>query len=69
MTPTSLLEESNRSIYEDEETKVKEEDGGFSRRNAVSMESGRNLTNQREQSMALNSEGIEVCIFLYYIFF
>nr|GMD92635.1 Trichohyalin like [Ipomoea batatas] len=59
MTPTSLLEESNRTIFEDEETKIKEEDGGFSRRNAISTESGRNLTNQREQSMALNSEGIE----------
>lgn len=60
MTPTSLLEETNKSSYLDEETRYKEEDGGFSQRNAVSTNSGRNLTNQREQSMALNSEGLEV---------
>ncbi|XP_059647912.1 uncharacterized protein LOC132294172 [Cornus florida] len=59
MTPTSLLEESNRSIYRDEEIKLKEEDGGFSKRNAVSTDTGKNLTNQRELSMALNSEGLE----------
>ncbi|KAL3538771.1 hypothetical protein ACH5RR_002137 [Cinchona calisaya] len=59
MTPTSLLEESNKSTYGGEETKFREEDGGFSRANAVSTNPGRNLTNQREQSMALNSEGLE----------
>ncbi|KAG5625289.1 hypothetical protein H5410_010507 [Solanum commersonii] len=59
MNPTSLLEETNTNIKEDEETKSMEEDGGFYRRNALSTDSGRNLTNQREQSMALNSEGLE----------
>ncbi|KAL3350421.1 hypothetical protein AABB24_023074 [Solanum stoloniferum] len=59
MTPTSLLEETNTNIKDDEETKSREEDGGFYRRNALSTDSGRNLTNQREQSMALNSEGLE----------
>lgn len=59
MTPTSLLEETNTNTKEDEETISREEDGGFYRRNALSTDSGRNLTNQREQSMALNSEGLE----------
>ncbi|KAK4340141.1 hypothetical protein RND71_041603 [Anisodus tanguticus] len=59
MTPTSLLEERNTNIKEDEVTNSREEDGGFYRRNALSTDSGRNLTNQREQSMALNSEGLE----------
>ncbi|CAH9091130.1 unnamed protein product [Cuscuta epithymum] len=58
MTPTSLLEESNKKIYESGTT-IKEEDGNLFRKSAVSTESGRNLYNQREQSMALNSEGIE----------
>lgn len=62
MTPTSLLEETNTNTKEDEETISREEDGGFYRRNALSTDSGRNLTNQREQSMALNSEGLEVGI-------
>lgn len=60
MTPTSLLEETNTNTKEDEETISREEDRGFYRRNALSTDSGRNLTNQREQSMALNSEGLEV---------
>ncbi|KAJ8572438.1 hypothetical protein K7X08_008949 [Anisodus acutangulus] len=59
MTPTSLLKETNTNIKEDEKTNSREEDGGFYRRNALSTDSGRNLTNQREQSMALNSEGLE----------
>ncbi|CAN4112072.1 unnamed protein product [Withania somnifera] len=59
MNPTSLLEETNTNIKEDEETNSREEDGGFYRRNALSTDSGRNLTKQREQSMALNSEGLE----------
>ncbi|CAN4107820.1 unnamed protein product [Withania somnifera] len=59
MNPTSLLEETKTNIKEDEETNSREEDGGFYRRNALSTDSGRNLTNQREQSMALNSEGLE----------
>ncbi|CAK9137927.1 unnamed protein product [Ilex paraguariensis] len=58
MTPTSLLDESSRSIS-GEEIKIKEEDGGSSRRNTVSTEFGRNVSNQREVSMSLNSEGLE----------
>lgn len=54
MTPTSLLEEtrSTNIIY-------KEEDGGFSNRNAVSTDLEKSLANQRERSMELNSEGLE----------
>ncbi|GAA0167623.1 hypothetical protein LIER_22511 [Lithospermum erythrorhizon] len=59
MTPTSLLEETKRSVYEDGDNTSKEEERGASSRNAVSTDSGRNLFNQREQSMALNSEGLE----------
>ncbi|GMP38631.1 hypothetical protein CsSME_00009801 [Camellia sinensis var. sinensis] len=59
MTPTSLLEESNRSIYGDEEIKLKEEEGGYSKRNAVSTDYEKALSNQRERSIALNSEGLE----------
>lgn len=59
ITPTSLLEESNRNNIEEEII----EDGGdrmFSKRNAVATGSDKSMTNQREQSMALNSEGLEV---------
>ncbi|KAJ4716097.1 putative Tubulin alpha-6 chain [Melia azedarach] len=60
MTPTSLLEDTSRTDYGlDDETKLKEEDRGFSRRNAVSAELEKSLDNQRERSMALNSEGLE----------
>ncbi|XP_071930984.1 uncharacterized protein [Coffea arabica] len=59
MTPASLLEEKTKSGYVGQETTSREEDGGFSRANAVSTNPERNLTNQREQSMALNSEGLE----------
>ncbi|KAI3827932.1 hypothetical protein L1987_02021 [Smallanthus sonchifolius] len=58
MTPTSILEES-RSILQDENITYKEEDGGFSNRNAVSKDLEKSLSNQRERSMALNSEGLE----------
>lgn len=60
MTPTSLLEEKNRS-ERDEEIKFKEEDGGwsYSRRNGITTGAETNLTDQREKSMALNSEGLE----------
>lgn len=60
MNRTSLLKESNKSSYGGEETKYREEDGGFSRANAVSTNPERGVMNQREQSMALNSEGLEV---------
>ncbi|XP_058190504.1 uncharacterized protein LOC131307822 isoform X2 [Rhododendron vialii] len=58
MTPTSLLEETDRSV-KDEEIKLKEEEGGYSKRNAVSTDYEKSLSNQRERSMALNSEGLE----------
>ncbi|CAI9784607.1 unnamed protein product [Fraxinus pennsylvanica] len=59
MTPTSLLEEKNRSIESNDQMKFKEEGRSFSCRNAVRTDSEINLFNQREQSMALNSEGLE----------
>ncbi|EYU37543.1 hypothetical protein ABFS82_02G047300 [Erythranthe guttata] len=61
MTPTSLLEEKNRSSNEEEEIKFREEDGGwsYSRRNGVTTGAEADLSNQREKSMALNSEGLE----------
>lgn len=58
MTPTSLLEES-WSTLKDENITYKEEDGGFSNRNAVSTDLEKSLLNQRERSTALNSEGLE----------
>lgn len=63
MTPTSLLEES-WSTLKDENITYKEEDGGFSNRNAVSTDLEKSLLNQRERSISLNSEGLEVAIFL-----
>ncbi|KAF2320776.1 hypothetical protein GH714_030672 [Hevea brasiliensis] len=60
MTPTSLLEDTNRGSYGvEDEIKLGEEDRGFCKRNAVSTEFGQSLSNQRERSMALNSEGLE----------
>ncbi len=65
MTPTSLLEETKRSTNGlDNEINLKEGDRGFSNRNAVSTEIEKSLSNQRERSMALNSEGLEVDTFL-----
>lgn len=58
MTPTSLLEE-NQSTLKDKNIIYKEEDGGFSNRNVVSTDLEKSLSNQRERSMALNSEGLE----------
>nr|GEW48951.1 homeobox protein like [Tanacetum cinerariifolium] len=58
MTPTSLLEES-WSTLKDENVTYKEEDGGFSNRNAVSTDLEKSLLNQRERSISLNSEGLE----------
>ncbi|KAK4777561.1 hypothetical protein SAY87_017748 [Trapa incisa] len=57
MAPTSILEETKRVNDGSDEEFQGERD--FSRRNAVSTEPETNLTNQREQSMALNSEGLE----------
>ncbi|XP_028061667.1 uncharacterized protein LOC114265128 [Camellia sinensis] len=59
MNLTSLLEESNSSIYGDEEIKFMEEEGGSSKRNAVSTDYEKSLSNQRERSVALNSEGLD----------
>lgn len=60
MTPTSLLEEKKRNNYGlENEINLEEEDRGFSNRNAVSTELEKSLSNQRERSMALNSEGLE----------
>ncbi|KAM3742648.1 hypothetical protein ACB098_07G083800 [Castanea mollissima] len=60
MTPTSLLEEKQRNNYGlENEISLEEEDRGNSNRNAVSTELEKSLSNQRERSMALNSEGLE----------
>ncbi|XP_057464905.1 uncharacterized protein LOC130754681 isoform X2 [Actinidia eriantha] len=58
MNPTSLLEESKKGVYADDETKLKEE-GGYSKRNALTTDYEKSLSDQRERSMALNSEGLE----------
>ncbi|CAN1760753.1 hypothetical protein LINPERHAP1_LOCUS7651 [Linum perenne] len=47
MTPASLLEESKKGA------------GVGAKRNAVQTEIDKGLSNQRERSMALNSEGLE----------
>ncbi|KAG6409013.1 hypothetical protein SASPL_132042 [Salvia splendens] len=62
MTPTSLLEEKNKGVVREEEMKFREEDGGwgYSRRNGTTTGAETNLTGQRETSMALNSEGLEM---------
>lgn len=69
MTPTSLLEDTNRgSNGVEDEIKLGEEDRGFSKRNAVSTEFDQSLSNQRKRSMSLSSEGLEVnCVFLFLI--
>ncbi|XP_068657623.1 uncharacterized protein [Aristolochia californica] len=61
MTPT-LLEDSNRSLYglPEDELKVKEDDRSIPKRNGViSADFEKSLSNQRERSVALNSEGLE----------
>lgn len=61
MNPTSLLEDYKQSSNVlDEEVYVNEEDRGSPKRSAVSTNIERGLENQRERSMALNSEGLEV---------
>lgn len=68
MTPTSLLEESNRgSSYGlgEKEMELKEESGGARNRGQVkrngvaSVEFEKGVSDQRKRSMALNSEGLE----------
>ncbi|KAK9134162.1 hypothetical protein Syun_013492 [Stephania yunnanensis] len=58
MNPTSLLDDRNRKVL-DGELNFKEDDRGSLNRNTVSTEVEKNLYNQRERSMALNSEGLE----------
>lgn len=60
MNPTSLLEDNNRNIGLEEDIKVKEDDRVVLERNAVMTDVNISLSNQRERSMALNSEGLEV---------
>ncbi|PIA55146.1 hypothetical protein AQUCO_00800106v1 [Aquilegia coerulea] len=59
MTSSSLLEDKKSNVYEPEELKINEEDRIFSRRSAVSTNIEKDLSNQRERSMQLNSEGLE----------
>ncbi|KAF6142165.1 hypothetical protein GIB67_037083 [Kingdonia uniflora] len=62
MTPTSILEESNKgkSMYElDQEMDLNEDDRGFSKKKVVPTDFEKAPSNQREISMALNSEGLE----------
>ncbi|KAH7518146.1 hypothetical protein FEM48_Zijuj09G0140800 [Ziziphus jujuba var. spinosa] len=59
MTPTSLLEDTNRTDYGPNDETSKQE-RAFSQKNAVSTEEvERSLLNQKERSMMLNSEGLE----------
>ena len=64
MTPTSLLEDYKQSDFgvDEEEMYLNEEDRRrpFQNRNSVSTNVEGSLDNQRERSMALNSEGLEV---------
>lgn len=68
MTPTSLLEDYKQGdVGVDEEMNLNGEDRGFPKRNAVSTNVNRSLDNQREISMALNSEGLEVDTSSYFV--
>ncbi|KVI10849.1 uncharacterized protein LOC112506994 [Cynara cardunculus var. scolymus] len=58
MTPTSLLDES-WTASNNKEMMFKDEDGNISSSNNVSTDFEKSLSNQRERSMALNSEGLE----------
>ncbi|KAF7142569.1 hypothetical protein RHSIM_Rhsim05G0093200 [Rhododendron simsii] len=62
MTPISLLEESNRSIFWDDEMNFKEEERGYSKRNAVTTDYEKGLYAESEPSTALNS-GLKVGTF------
>ncbi|CAN0920870.1 hypothetical protein LINGRAHAP2_LOCUS32309 [Linum grandiflorum] len=63
MTPTSLLEETKTGagfgVDDDDVMKLGDGDRVGSKRNAVQTEIDKSLSNQRERSMALNSEGLE----------
>ncbi|KAL9244755.1 hypothetical protein vseg_018489 [Gypsophila vaccaria] len=58
LSSTSLLEETDRGTMEDER-RVEGGDRPFSNWSATASGPDKSLTNQREQSMALNSEGLE----------
>ncbi|KAK9677343.1 hypothetical protein RND81_11G137800 [Saponaria officinalis] len=59
ISSTSLLEETDRGTIEDETRVEGGGDRSFSKWNSTAFGSDKSLTNQREQSMALNSEGLE----------
>lgn len=59
LTPTSLLEDSNSNDF-GLGGEMTGEGRDFSSRSAVSTEVNKSLSNQRERSMQLNSEGLEV---------
>lgn len=58
ITPTSLLEDTNNGDFR-LGGEMTGENRDFSRRSAVSTEVNKSLSNQRERSMQLNSEGLE----------
>ncbi|KAL9257451.1 hypothetical protein AKJ16_DCAP06265, partial [Drosera capensis] len=58
LSPGSLSEQSNKNTFE-KGLKEKESDTLSGTRSAVSTDSDKRLTNQREVSMALSSEGLE----------
>lgn len=59
ITPTSLLEDTNSTDF-GLGGEMTGENIDFSSRSAVSTEVNKSLSNQRERSMQLNSEGLEV---------
>ncbi|XP_074275848.1 uncharacterized protein LOC141599661 [Silene latifolia] len=58
ISSTSLLEEIDRDTIEEEMIQERG-DRPFSKRDSITTGFDKSLTNQREQSMALNSEGLE----------
>ncbi|KAF4347817.1 hypothetical protein G4B88_012930, partial [Cannabis sativa] len=60
MTPTSLLEEETNTSEYGVNNEIGKEARAFIQRNAVSTEIEKSLANQRERSLKLNSEGLEV---------
>ncbi|CAL0300391.1 unnamed protein product [Lupinus luteus] len=59
MSPTLLEDYKQGNFGLDEEVYVNEDNRSFPDRNSVSTDVKRSLYNQREQSIALNSEGLE----------
>ncbi|OIV91154.1 hypothetical protein TanjilG_30376 [Lupinus angustifolius] len=60
MSPTLLEDYKQDNLGLDEEVYVNEENRSFPDRKSVATDVKRSLYNQREQSIALNSEGLEV---------